>query len=135
VDSESIPAGADLAEELLARVRVPAEIAGLGRCQYRRLRHREATVDLDRLRADLAADPVLRLAAGRGGPAQTSGPDVVPAQLPTDVYGFAGRVEHLACLPAATGPNAPIRRARPAQSSASDHVGRSRSQVTREVAR
>jgi tetratricopeptide (TPR) repeat protein len=30
----------------------------------------------------------------------TSGPDVVPAQLPADVYGFAGRIEHIARLDA-----------------------------------
>ena len=157
LDSESIPAGADFAEQLLARVRgcrvllavigprwlttvggggrciddsadwvrrelvealaagirvipvltddaglpaeadLPADIAALGRCQYRRLRHREATADLNRLRADLTADSVLRAAARRGS-ARASGPDVVPAQLPADVYGFAGRVEHLARL-------------------------------------
>jgi tetratricopeptide (TPR) repeat protein len=159
LDSESIPAGADFAEQLLARVRgcrvllavigprwltitgaggrciddpgdwvrrelaealaarvrvipvltdeaalpteadLPADIAALGRCQYRRLRHREATADLDRLRADLTTDPVL-CAAARRDPARTFGPDVVPAQLPADVYGFAGRVEHLARLDA-----------------------------------
>jgi tetratricopeptide (TPR) repeat protein len=158
LDSESIQAGADFAEELLARVRgcrvllavigprwlttagaggriiddpadwvrrelvealdagvrvipvltddavlpaeadLPAEIAGLGRCQYRRLRHREATTDLTRLRVDLAVDPQLRAAADRVARARGSEAAVVPAQLPADVYGFAGRVEHLARL-------------------------------------
>jgi len=153
LDSESIPAGADFVQELLARVRgcrvllavigprwlvtagaegrqiddpadwvrrelveafaagvrvipvltddadlpaevdLPAQIGALGRCQYRRLRHREATTDLERLRADIAADPVLRAAARRQ--ARISRPDMVPAQLPADVYGFAGRTAHL----------------------------------------
>ncbi len=53
-DGASMPAEADL----------PTDIARLGRCQYRRLRHREATADLDRLRTDLtAADPALAAAA------------------------------------------------------------------------
>jgi tetratricopeptide (TPR) repeat protein len=171
LDSESIPAGADFAEQLLARVRgcrvllavigprwlttagtdgrciddpvdwvrrelaealaagvrvipvltddaglpaeadLPEQIAALGRCQYRRLRHREATADLDRLHADLTADPDLRAAAARrGGPAPASGPAVVPAQLPANIHGFAGRVEHLARLDAlltAAGAEAP----------------------------
>jgi hypothetical protein len=157
LDSESIPAGADFAVQLLARVRscavllavigpkwlhaadadgrrriddpadwirqelveafaagvrvipvltdeadlpgeaqLPAEIAALSRCQYRRLRHRETTADLDRLRADLArADPVLA-AARRLSPLPESA--AVPAQLPRDVAGFAGRGEQLARL-------------------------------------
>jgi len=158
LDSESIPAGADFAQALLARVRgcrvllavigprwlttagadgrliddpadwvrrelveafvagvrvipvltddadlpaeadLPAQIAALGRCQYRRLRHRDAIADLDRLRADIAADPVLHAAARRHSPARTSRLDWVPAQLPADVYGFAGRTTHLARL-------------------------------------
>jgi hypothetical protein len=36
-----------------------ADIAGLSRCQFRWLRHREVTTDLALLRADLAADPEL----------------------------------------------------------------------------
>jgi tetratricopeptide (TPR) repeat protein len=85
--------GADLPGE----AELPAEIAGLGRCQFRRLRHREASGDLGRLRADLAgADPVL--AAARRRAAALSGPVAVPAQLPRDVAGFAGRGEQLARL-------------------------------------
>src|SRR5262249_50061866 len=34
---------------------LPGELAALGRCQYRRLRHRDAAGDLARLVADLAA--------------------------------------------------------------------------------
>src|SRR5262249_17919 len=42
---------------------LPAELAVLGRCQYRRLRHRDATADIARLAADLAeTDPVLAMA-------------------------------------------------------------------------
>src|SRR5215475_8003747 len=159
LDSESIPAGADFPEQLVARVRgcgvllavigprwldtadaegrrriddprdwvrrelveafaagvrvvpvltdgadlpgeaeLPVEIAGLGRCQFRRLRHREATADVERLRADLAGvDSVLAAAARRRS---GSGSVVVPAQLPRDVAGFAGRGEQLARLDA-----------------------------------
>jgi tetratricopeptide (TPR) repeat protein len=163
LDSESIPAGADFAVQLLARVResavllavigprwlsadaegrriddpadwirrelaeafaagvrvvpvltdgadlpgeaeLPVEIAGLSRCQYRRLRYRDATADLDRLRADLARDPVLAAARrrlpSRRRVSSLSGAAAVPAQLPRDVFGFAGRVDHLARLDA-----------------------------------
>src|SRR5215475_1838366 len=69
--------GADLPGE----AELPAEIAGLGRCQYRRLRHREASADLERLRADLVrADPVLAAAARRRS-APGSGSVAVPGQL------------------------------------------------------
>jgi hypothetical protein len=65
LDSESIdlPAEADL----------HAEIAAVARCQYRWLRHREASADLDRLRTDLTTDPDLRAAARRRQP-RMSGP-------------------------------------------------------------
>jgi hypothetical protein len=127
LDAESIPAGADYAEQLLGRVRgarvvlavigprwldaangggrliddpadwvrrelvaafeagvrvipvltdevpmpregwLPEELAALGRCQYRRLRHRDAAADLARLAADLAeADAELAVALRRG---------------------------------------------------------------------
>jgi tetratricopeptide (TPR) repeat protein len=86
-DGADLPGEADL----------PAEIAGLGRCQYRRLRHREASADLDRLRADLVrADPVLAAVARRS--ALMPRPAAVPAQLPGDVGGFAGRDQPLAWL-------------------------------------
>jgi hypothetical protein len=46
---------------------LPAELAALGRCQYRRLRHRDATADVARLTADLAdTDPELATALRRG---------------------------------------------------------------------
>jgi hypothetical protein len=42
---------------------LPSEIAELSRCQYRRLRHREASTDIDRLAADLVAvEPRLAMA-------------------------------------------------------------------------
>src|SRR5262249_11761581 len=89
-DYADLPGGSDL----------PAEIERLARCQYRRLRHRDAAVDLDRLRAALiVADPALAAAARRRStpPLRAA---VVPAQLPPDVYGFAGRDQHLAWLDA-----------------------------------
>jgi tetratricopeptide (TPR) repeat protein len=80
-DGADLPAEADL----------PADIAALGRCQYRRLRHREATADVDRICADLAAaDPALAVAAGRRS--------TLPRQLPADVSAFAGRAGELADL-------------------------------------
>src|SRR5215475_13514724 len=46
---------------------LPGELAALGRCQYRRLRHRDSTADLARLAADLAeADQELATALRRG---------------------------------------------------------------------
>src|SRR5262249_44050470 len=84
--------------DLPAEAELPAEIAGLSRCHYRRLRHREATADLERLRADLvAADPVLA-AAARQRSAPVPRRPAVPAQLPRDVHGFAGRGAQLALL-------------------------------------
>jgi tetratricopeptide (TPR) repeat protein len=86
--------------EMLGEAQLPAEIAGLGRCQYRQLRRRDTTVDVDRLCADLArADPVLA-AAGRRRSPPVPGSVTVPAQLPRDVGGFAGRGEQLARLDA-----------------------------------
>jgi hypothetical protein len=44
---------------------LPADIAALARCQYRRLRAGDVVADLDRLHRDLiAADPALRKHAG-----------------------------------------------------------------------
>jgi hypothetical protein len=144
LDSESIPAGADFVEHILARVRqarvvlavigihwltaigpgdkrrlddpadwirqelvtafaagvrvipvltdaaampteadLPADLAPLARCQYRRLRHREASADLARLVGELATiDEALGAAARRQGG--------VPQQLPAAVAHFAG---------------------------------------------
>lgn len=46
---------------------LPVELAPLGRCQFRRLRHRDAAADLARLVADLAAaDPDLGAVLDRG---------------------------------------------------------------------
>jgi hypothetical protein len=45
---------------------LPGSLAALSRCQYRRLRHRDAVADLDRILGDLIAfDPQLALAARR----------------------------------------------------------------------
>jgi hypothetical protein len=62
VDGASLPAERDL----------PADIAPLARCQYRHLRHREATSDLARILAELTGlDPELAaLARRRSGPRQ-----------------------------------------------------------------
>jgi hypothetical protein len=130
LDSESIPAGADFAAELLTRVRrasvllavlsprwlaitdasgtprivdpsdwirrelaeafaagvrvipiltdgarlpteheLPPDLAPLARCQYRRLRHRDATADLSRIADDLALQiPTRRLPGSSPGP-------------------------------------------------------------------
>jgi len=79
--------GADMPVE----AELPADIAALGRCQYRRLRHRDATADLDRICADLAAaDPGLAAEARRRSE--------VPHQLPADVSAFTGRARELADL-------------------------------------
>jgi hypothetical protein len=47
VDGAALPACGEL----------PPQIAGLGRCQYRQLRHRDASADIARLVADIGADP------------------------------------------------------------------------------
>ena len=80
-DGASMPVEAEL----------PGDIAALGRCQYRRLRHRDVTADLERICADLAAaDPGLAAAARRRSE--------VPRQLPADVSAFTGRAVELADL-------------------------------------
>ena len=89
----------ELAEAMLAGVRVipvltddtdmptdrqlPACLAALSRCQYRRLRCREAAADLDRIVADLiAADPTLALAAAVTHRRRPPDPAVPPAPTP-----------------------------------------------------
>jgi len=85
-----IPVLTDGAEPPVER-ELPADIAALGRCQYRRLRHRDASADLARIRTDLAAaDPVLAAAARHRSR--------VPRQLPADVSTFTGRAVELAAL-------------------------------------
>jgi hypothetical protein len=50
-----------------AELELPEELAALSRCQFRRLRHREASRDVSRLAADLAAaDPELAESLRRG---------------------------------------------------------------------
>jgi hypothetical protein len=64
---------------------LPADIAVLGRCQYRRLRHREATTDLDRICADLAAvDPALAAARCAGQRCRTSCQREREARVPAE---------------------------------------------------
>jgi tetratricopeptide (TPR) repeat protein len=77
----SLPDAADL----------PADIAALGRCQYRQLRRREPVSDLARIIMDLTElDPTLAVTARRR--------DDVPRQLPTAPRLFTGRTAELATL-------------------------------------
>lgn len=112
--------------DIPAEVDLPGDIAALGRCQYRRLRRRDHTVDLARIVADLTGlDPVLAMAARTGpdrpaavGRAQirhavgdqdavtsavvhvTASPQhgVVPRQLPPAPRGFTGRTSEFTLL-------------------------------------
>jgi tetratricopeptide (TPR) repeat protein len=80
-DDADMPTEADL----------PADLAPLARCQYRRLRYRDATADLARLVSELATiDEDLGATARR----QRG----VPQQLPAAVPHFAGRTGQLATL-------------------------------------
>lgn len=77
----AIPAEADL----------PAEIAALSRCQYRRLRHHDSTADLARIVTDLTRrDPTLAAAARSR--------DGAPRQLIGAPRHFVGRLDQLAAL-------------------------------------
>jgi hypothetical protein len=80
-DDAQMPTEADL----------PADLTPLARCQYRRLRHRDASTDLSRLVGELATtDEELGAAARRQGG--------VPQQLPAATAHFAGRAGELATL-------------------------------------
>lgn len=75
---------------------LPADIARLARCQYRRLRHLDARADLARLVNELrASDTHLTIVAR-----QRSG---VPQQLPAAAALFVGRETELAALDAISG--------------------------------
>jgi hypothetical protein len=69
--SEAFAAGIKVIPVLVDDATLPAatqlssDIRPLSRCQYRRLRHREAVTDLRRLTADLCTDPLLAAAARR----------------------------------------------------------------------
>lgn len=97
----------------LAPENLPADIAALGRCQYRWLRHRDAVTDLDRIRADLAAAvPQLaaasQLRSSRGQLADPVSPQALTtrlAQLPADTSNFTGRAHEVAQLVALDSAN------------------------------
>lgn len=81
-----------------AESELPADIAALSRCQYRRLRHHDPTTDLARIVTDLTTlDPILAAAARSR--------DRAPQQLPAAPSKFTGRATELATLTdAATTP-------------------------------
>jgi len=76
---------------------LPADLAPLGRCQFRRLRYRDASVDLARLVAELAD---LDAGLGEAAAARPSSPAgwPVPNQLPAAARYFTGRDDELARL-------------------------------------
>jgi hypothetical protein len=77
--------------EIPAKADLPAEIASLSRCQYRRLRHHDSTADLARIATDLTRlDPTLAAAARSR--------DGAPQQLIGAPRHFVGRVDALAAL-------------------------------------
>jgi TIR domain-containing protein len=85
-----IPVLTDQAE-LPGDTDLPADIAALSRCQYRRLRYREPHADLSRIVTDLTSlDPALAESARSR--------DGVPRQLPAPPSLFTGRVTELAAL-------------------------------------
>jgi len=79
--------------EIPAQADLPAEIARLCRCQFRRLRYRDPMADLARIVTDLTSVvPAAAVVGGHGG---------VPRQLPAAPSGFTGRAGELAVLTAA----------------------------------
>jgi eukaryotic-like serine/threonine-protein kinase len=81
IDGADMPIEADL----------PADIAALGRCQARRLRHHDAISDLDRIRTDLVSvHPDLAAAVRRSSLVEQTGtPAVVePANVPGAIVPF-----------------------------------------------
>jgi tetratricopeptide (TPR) repeat protein len=88
---------------------LPDDLAALGRCQYRRLRHRDAAADLARLVAELTA-----LDSGLGAAAAVRAPSEgwpVPNQLPVAARYFTGRQEELTRLLQTTGDGNEVARA------------------------
>jgi tetratricopeptide (TPR) repeat protein len=76
---------------------LPGELAVLGRCQYRRLQHHDATADLGRLVAELAnLDAGLGTAAAARPSSREGWP--VPNQLPAAARYFTGRQQELTRL-------------------------------------
>jgi hypothetical protein len=99
--AEAFTAGVRVIPILTEQVKIPAEaelpadIAALSRCQYRRLRHHDPTADLARIVTDLASlDPTLAAAARSR--------DKTPRQLPAAPGMFTGRGSELATLTDAT---------------------------------
>lgn len=68
---------------------LPADVAALSRCQYRRLRYREPTADLARIVTDLiSVDPVLAEAVPRRDGAARGG------SVPTAMFSMRGDIPH-----------------------------------------
>jgi hypothetical protein len=84
--------------EMPAEDQLPDELAALGRCQFRRLRYRDAEADLARLATDLAALDVNLGAAAEARSAAEAKTRPVPNQLPAAARYFASRQEELARL-------------------------------------
>jgi tetratricopeptide (TPR) repeat protein len=86
--------------ELPATAELPADIAALSRCQFRRLRYREPTADLARLVTDLiSVEPVLAAAARSRDRPRRAG--LVPAAMFSmrgDLPEFVGRHDELRTL-------------------------------------
>src|SRR5215475_5123995 len=88
--------------QLPTQAQLPEELGELGRCQFRRLRHRDADADVARLVADLAGMDAELAVALRRGP---YGPPEVPcpypgmvAFSPQDTPFFRGRDKLVAML-------------------------------------
>jgi tetratricopeptide (TPR) repeat protein len=90
IDDAEMPTKADL----------PDDLAWLGQCEFRRLRHRDASGDLARLVAELAAlDDDLGAAARASSPAGWPAAGwPVPNQLPAAARYFTGRDDELVTL-------------------------------------
>jgi tetratricopeptide (TPR) repeat protein len=94
-----IPVLTDQAE-LPTAVQLPADIAALSRCQYRRLRYREPTADLARIVTDLASEDPLLAQAARHRDAASRGRSVSAAMFSMrgDIPDFVGRHDELRTL-------------------------------------
>jgi hypothetical protein len=86
--------------EMPTEDQLPADLAPLGRCQFRRLRHREAAADLGRLAVELTALYTDLGAPARSASSLPASPEgwPVPNQLPAAARYFTGRDGELARL-------------------------------------